>query len=424
VTPAGKEKPRGVRLLVITSDTYPPTRVDVSVLFGEELASRGHRFDWIMQSAAPCTRAYVATWGGGRVFVGRTDSGTSLLSRIRKHWYSVTHDMQVFSRMRGGDYDAIEVKDKFLSALPAIVAARLYRKPMLFWLSYPFPEDYLHRSRDRAEHYRYLYWFRGWAFWLLLYKLILPRAEHVFVQSEQMLRDVAARGIPAIKLTAVPMGVRLPPSTEEEDEQTVERATAEPQRVLYLGSLARARRIDFLLRVLALVRVSLPEVTLCLVGSGNSLEDEQFLRQEVDRLRLGSSVEFRGQLPQQAAMRLVREADVCVSALEPSPVFDCASPTKLVEYMLMGRPVVANDQPEQRWLIEQSGGGLCVPYREDAFADALIQLLRQPDMARAMGERGRRFVVRSRNYTAIADVVEAQLLRLQRGSRTGSVATP
>src|SRR6202000_624421 len=44
------------RLLVLSSDPFPPTRVDVSVLFGEELAGRGHQIDWILQSEADLDR--------------------------------------------------------------------------------------------------------------------------------------------------------------------------------------------------------------------------------------------------------------------------------------------------------------------------------------------------------------------------------
>src|SRR5262245_348115 len=56
---AGKAARTGVSLLVVSSDTYPPTRVDVTVLFGEELAGRGHHIDWVLQSEAACARDYV-----------------------------------------------------------------------------------------------------------------------------------------------------------------------------------------------------------------------------------------------------------------------------------------------------------------------------------------------------------------------------
>src|SRR6266481_3771310 len=74
------------RLLVISSDPYPPSRVDVSVLFGEELTARGHTIDWLLQSEAPCDRSYVASWGGGRVWVAAADRRPGLLSALRKHF--------------------------------------------------------------------------------------------------------------------------------------------------------------------------------------------------------------------------------------------------------------------------------------------------------------------------------------------------
>jgi hypothetical protein len=152
---------RRLRLLVVSSDTYPPRRVDVCVLFGEELASRRHKIDWILQSEAPCDRAYEASWGGGTVLVGPTDLGTSLLRRIRKHVRGITHDCKLFRLLRSGNYDAVEVKDKFIAGVFALMAARLYGKCFIYWLSYPFPEHYLHSARSGEARYPLLYRIRG-----------------------------------------------------------------------------------------------------------------------------------------------------------------------------------------------------------------------------------------------------------------------
>ena len=104
------------------------------------------------------------------------------------------------------------------------------------------------------------------------------------------------------------------------------------------------------------------------------------------------------------------EADVCASPFHPTPVLRSTSPTKLVEYMALGKAVVANDHPEQRRVIDDSGAGLCVPYEEQAFAAAIVTLLKNPEIARAMGERGRRYAMENRSYTVIADAVEKRLL--------------
>jgi glycosyltransferase involved in cell wall biosynthesis len=176
--------------------------------------------------------------------------------------------------------------------------------------------------------------------------------------------------------------------------------------------LGRERRIDFLLRVLARVRAEIPEIKLYLVGRGESPQDEEFLLAEARRLDVLSAVVFTGQLPQQEALRYVQDADVCVSPFFPTPILNSTSPTKLVEYMAMSKAVVANTHPEQQLLIEQSGGGLCVPYEENAFAAAIVKLIRAPELARAMGERGRRYVIEHRSYAVIASAVEREMLRI------------
>ncbi len=68
---------RRLRILVVSSDTFPPTRVDVAVLFGAELAARGHEIDWILQSEEACPRAYVTAVGIGPG-LGRGDGPRSI----------------------------------------------------------------------------------------------------------------------------------------------------------------------------------------------------------------------------------------------------------------------------------------------------------------------------------------------------------
>jgi glycosyltransferase involved in cell wall biosynthesis len=401
-----------IRMLVISSDTFPPTRVDVSVLFGKELAGRGHRIDWLLQSAQACDTGYATPWNGGSIWVGRTDLGDSLYRRIRKHLLGITHDLKLFGIVRCGDYDLVEVKDKFVSGLFALLATRLYRKRFIYWLSFPYAEEYLIRAADGTARYPFLYRIRGNAFRLLLYRILLPAADHVFVQSEQMRRDVAREGIALERLTAVPMGIdpeRFPAAALA----GVRSAIPEGQRCfLYLGSLSKVRRLDFLIRVLAQLRRGFPDMMLYLVGRGDDPSDERLLEDEARRLGVSSAVVFVGQLAQAQALEYVRDADVCVSPIYPTPILNAASPTKLVEYMAMGKAVVANDHPEQRLLIEQSGAGLCVAWDEVAFAAAIGTLLSDQPLADAMGQRGRQYALDHRAYPIIADLVEAKLMQV------------
>ena len=407
------------RLLMVSSDNFPVMRVDVDILFGAEVASRGYTVDLIAQSEAACDRSYRAAWAGGEAYVAATDLGQSLWRRVRKHFLSIAADLRLIPWMRSGRYDLLIVKDKFLSGVVGLFAAWAYGRPFVYWLSFPFPEAYLERARDGTARYPLLYWVRGHAFRVLLYWLLLPRADHIFVQSAQMKRDVAEAGIPPQMMTAIPMGIRPALFSPREEGATRRILSPHAPCIVYLGTLTRARQLDFLLRVLVQVRAAIPTALLYLVGRGDDPSDEEFLRSQIGLLGLDGAVIMTGQLPRAEALEFVAEADVCVSPFRPSPVLNSTSPTKLVEYMAMGKVVVANDHPEQRLVIEESGAGLCVPYEERAFAEAILKLLRDRVLAQEMGRRGRPYVLAHRSYAIIGERVEAQLRRIIEHARGG-----
>lgn len=394
-----------LKFLFVSSDKFPPFRVDVAALFGQEMVRRGHSIDWLLQSKDPCNSPYRTRWSGCRVWVGVTDNGTSRFSRLRKHIYSIMHDFKMFSLGRHNKYDFVQVKDKFISGLMAILLSKLNGIKFVYWLSYPFPEANLYSSRDGTARYPLFYFIRGLIFKVLLYRVIMPRADHIFVQSEQMKKDVASMGVPDEKLTPVPMGVSLEMFPYEQKKVFPE-LSKDYKGVLYLGTLMKVRRMDFLIRVFEKVLNEVPNAKLYMVGGSEDPADEKFLMDEAAKLGIGHAIVFTGFLPRQEALHHVKKADVCVSPFYPTPILNSTSPTKLIEYMAMGKAVVANDHPEQRLIIEESGAGICVPYQEKAFADAIVELLRNPDRAKEMGKRGRGYVFKHRSYAKIAALVE------------------
>jgi glycosyltransferase involved in cell wall biosynthesis len=84
-----------------------------------------------------------------------------------------------------------------------------------------------------------------------------------------------------------------------------------------------------------------------------------------------------------------------------------SSPTKLVEYLALGIPGVANDIPDQKLMLEASGAGLCVPMDADAFAAATLHILRDRAAAAQFAERGPAWVRRHRAYGILGRQVAA-----------------
>lgn len=391
-----------LKILFVSSDTFPPMRVDVAILFGRELVNRGHHIDWVLQSEAECKQSFKTVWCNCDVWVSSTDNGTTRIARLKKHIYGIKHDLILFKLARRSNYHFIQVKDKFISALFGLISAKINKIKFIYWLSYPYPEASLYEYKEGIARYPIFYLIRGKILFFILYKIIMPRATHVFVQSEQMKKDVISNNIDPLKITSVPMGISLKDFKNIDAHKNLHEGPV----ILYLGTLARVRKIDFLVRVIKIISDEFKDVKLYLVGDGDDPSDKEIIYNEANDLGVLSKIEITGFLPRSKALEYVASSDICLSPFFPTPILNSTSPTKIVEYMAMGRPVVANDHPEQRLIIEESGGGLCVPYSETAFADAISQLLSNSDKAKSMGAKGRLYVEKYRDYEHIADVVE------------------
>lgn len=402
---------RKLKFLFVTADKYPPFRVDITKLFAQELVGKGHIIDWLLQAEERCTRAYHTTWAESKVWVGKTDDGTTRLARLRKHLFGISHDLRMFKLLRSQQYDFVQVKDKYIAALFAIIAVKLAKTRFIYWSSYPFPEASLYEAKVGTARYPIFWFIRGIVLEIILYRVVTKFADHIFVQSEQMKKDFIKKGVAAYKLTAVPMGFSPGDFAATELKRTPNVPTV-GKSVVYLGTLIKARNLDFVVRAFAKVLEKIPDVTLFFVGGGEDPQDEKFLQQESKRLDIDHATVFTGFLPRQEAMMYVKNSSVCVSPFYPTPILHSTSPTKLIEYMALGKAVVANDHPEQRLVLEDSQGGICVPWEEEAFAAAIIEMLQNPETAKKMGESGRRYVNQHRTYSHIADQVEAEYLRV------------
>jgi glycosyltransferase involved in cell wall biosynthesis len=393
-----------MKILLLGRENYPPFRVDSRILFGQALASRGYAIDWLLQSGVKSRKLKRERYGNGVAWIGPFHPGDGIFARLVQTLQATINSFRVIRLARKNTYDVILARNVFVRALACIVAARLSGTKFVYWLSYPYPEAWIYEANSGVSKIAALTWLRGRVSDFLLYRVILPAADFAFVQSEQMKEDVAARGITREKMFPVPMGV---------DDAALAESVSRPAKletptVLYVGTLSRVRRMDFLIRVFAKVIKDTPDAVLYVVGGENESQID-FLRSEASDLGISNNVVFTGMLPQSEAMEWMARATVSVSPFYPTPILNSTSPTKLVEYMAQGSAVVANDHPEQRQTIQESGAGLCVEYDEDAFAAAIVELLSDPERAHAMGQLGQSYVKRKRTYSFIAEMVDNQL---------------
>ena len=89
---------------------------------------------------------------------------------------------------------------------------------------------------------------------------------------------------------------------------------------------------------------------------------------------------FDGRLPNPDALDVVRTAGVALSPLNDTPNYRHSLPTKILEYLSVGVPVVASDLPGTRDLVEGLDGVELVRASDSgAMADGISRAL-EPDV--------------------------------------------
>ena len=176
-----------------------------------------------------------------------------------------------------------------------------------------------------------------------------------------------------------------------------QKAVGEPTRVLFVGRFHRQKNLPFFLQQFARLHAATPGGwRLALVGDG---EERPALEVWVRRLGLEHITAWHGwQKDKTRLLDLYQESDVVVN---PS-VYE-GMPNVVLEAMACALPVVASAVPGNNSLVRPGETGFLFPLGDgDALCAALQKIRDKPDLARALGESGRRRVEQDFSWEYVA----------------------
>lgn len=161
--------------------------------------------------------------------------------------------------------------------------------------------------------------------------------------------------------------------------------------LLYIGTLHRTRPLERLLNVVK----ELPGVA-CIIGGIGQPEYIRMLQEEASR---SDNISFIGRVPFDEVLTLTQRSDAVFYLLEPSNMnYRIATPNKLFEAMVCGRPIICTRGTYCGEFVEREEIGLAVDYDEDTLRDAIIRLRDDPELRERLGRNALRAAITKYNW--------------------------
>ena len=166
------------------------------------------------------------------------------------------------------------------------------------------------------------------------------------------------------------------------------------KNLLFLGRLDPRNGLSLMMKAFEIVKSRFSETRLIIVGGGP-------LRHYYKRLvpqRLQEDIYLAGPLLEE------RNRYYATSDIFCSPVEKASFGVTLLEAMASGKPIVCTENPGYRELLSREEGVMVPPHEPAAFAEAIMELLRNPRLVEEMGREGRQKALRF-SWDKVTDVL-------------------
>ncbi|AMQ18288.1 glycosyltransferase family 4 protein [Thermococcus peptonophilus] len=210
----------------------------------------------------------------------------------------------------------------------------------------------------------------------------------------------------------IPNGVddeRFRPIGEREKERVREELGISGDLILYVSRMSFRKGPHVLLNAFQNIVRERDDAVLVMVGSGEMLP---FLKAQAKFLGIEDRVRFLGYVSDDLLSKLYASADVFVLPSIMAEAFGIV----VLEAMASGVPVVTTTVGGIPEVVGESGSGVLVPPGDElALVEAVSKLLSDKELARNLGEAGRKAVERRYSWKVIASEIEKVYEEVLRG---------
>jgi glycosyltransferase involved in cell wall biosynthesis len=393
-----------LRICLLLSE---PNRPAVTEIYGKCLPSKGHDVLWVTNKRPSYN---LSEEDLDKIKIYEILPRKHSPNLIKRYYNNLKCHIKVLNKLdssfKRDKADVIQVRNSIYYGLVALILKRRFKIPFVYQYTFPH-ESYKYMGNNSFSKYL-IYKFDGF-----LLNYVLKNADLIFPISELMKIELVKQGLPEEKMTPLPMGANKTFFSPEKSGSDVrEKYDLKNSTVLlYLGTMDDVRKLEIIIHAFKIVDDSRKNVKLLMVGYKSPP-----LMELTSNLGLDNVI-FTGKLPYLEVPEVIAATDIGLSPIPPIPIYHLSSPTKVFEYMSMGKPVIANREiQEQEKVLEESKCGILADYNPESFAEAMIKLIDNPENGKKLGKNGREWLLKNRDYMILTETVEESYYKLIDGN--------
>lgn len=403
-----------VNVLYFPKELYPFDRVRLTQLYQKDFTLFDNKIHWIVQPFNQKIIKKIESPENNYIYFSKTKGHKNNLQKIASKLlilmkYHLGEDV-----IKSNNIDIILVCDGIIEGFVGYLLSKKYHKPFIFYLSHLFFHidiNELHNKKSLRNLFKFLIGIIK----KNLYFCLISKSVIFHTISEEM-KNYFTNFFPDKNIIPLP----LCPNKFFINSYIEKKINySNKKTIIYVGKVNELRKIDEILFILSDIKKSLKKFDLKLEIIGPSSKKYlEKLKKIASNLEIKRNVEFKGKKPINQIPNIIQKADVGISIYPPYPVFQMCSPTKAVEYLSLGTPVVGNKEVEDmKDVIERSKGGFLVNYNRDEYVRYICYLLENPEIAKNMGENGRIWILKNRNYKLFAGIIDKEYRKLMKSYR-------
>ncbi|MBU1694028.1 MAG: glycosyltransferase family 4 protein [Verrucomicrobia bacterium] len=301
----------------------------------------------------------------------------------------------------------IATSPQFFCGWAGVWMARLRRRPFILEIRDLWPESIeAVGAMRRGLALRFV----GW-----LEQRLYRAARHMVTVGDGYRDRLVARGVPAGKITVIPNGFVPDAPPPEADVTALRKQYGLEGRFVcaYIGTIGMACGLDVVLRAAARLKgEAKDEFRFLLVGDGAIRADLE-RRRDAEGL---AAVVFAGLQPRERILLFLAASDACLVHLRKNDLFKTVLPSKMLEAMAAGKPVVLGVEGAAAELLKRSGAGICIEPENETDLLKVLESWRGQQAERArMSEAGPDYIRRFHDPALLAaaylNVLEGTVVR-------------